>query len=218
MNRADNFGARAPRWIAASVISILISTISFAPRLARADEGDTDSRRTTQEVAPPPQRVIMVTDPSNPPRVVMVSDPRVIRDWQEGEPVPSGYHPAQRLRKGSIVAGAVTFGVLYFISVLVAAGGADVANANGSSNDVAGLFVPVVGPFITMTKSSTAMGDVILVMDGLGQATGAILLVYGLTQPQTVLVRDAKFSPPPLLPRPILLGKQGAGLGLVGTF
>jgi hypothetical protein len=217
MNRAYNLGTRPPRWIAASVISILIS-ISFTPRLAWADGGDTDSRRSTQEVAPPPQRVVMVTDPSNPPRVVVVSDPRVIRDWQEGEPVPPGYHPAQRMRKGSIVAGAVTFGVLYFISVLVAAAGTDVANASRSSNDLAGLFVPVIGPFITMTKSSTAMGDVVLVMDGLGQTAGAILLVYGLTQPQTVLVRDAKFSPPPLLPRPILLGKQGAGLGLVGTF
>jgi hypothetical protein len=142
----------------------------------------------------------------------------VIRDWQEGEPIPAGYHPVQRTRKGAVIGGAVTFGVLYFISVLIAAVGADTATATHSNNDVAGLFVPVVGPFITMTQSSSATADVFLAIDGAAQAAGAILLVYGLTTPQTVLVRDAKLSPPPLFARPLLLGKDGAGLGLVGSF
>jgi hypothetical protein len=150
--------------------------------------------------------------------VVVVSDPRVIRDWQEGDPIPAGYHPAQRLRKGAVIGGAVTFGVLYFISVLIAAVGSDTATATHSNNPVAGLFVPVVGPFITMTQSSSATADVFLAIDGAAQAAGAILLVYGLTSPQTVLVRDAKLSAPPLFARPLLLGKDGAGLGAVGSF
>jgi hypothetical protein len=195
----------ARRLTAALVASTMISTICLAPGAARADDTEGDSRRAT-EVAP------------LPPRVVVISDPRVIKDWQEGEPIPAGYHPVQRMRKGAIVAGAVTFGVLYIISALVAAIGTDTANVTHSNNDVAGLFVPVAGPFITMTQSSSATADVFLVMDGAAQAAGAILLVYGLTSPQTVLVRDAKYSPPLLLPKPMILGRNGAGLGLVGSF
>jgi hypothetical protein len=193
------------RWTAALVASTLISSICLAPGFARADDTDGDSRRAPAEVAP------------LPPKMIVVSDPRVIKDWQEGEPIPAGYHPVERLRKGAIVAGAVTFGVLYIISALVAAIGTDTANATHTNNDVAGLFVPVAGPFITMTQSSSATADVFLVLDGAAQATGAILFVYGLTSPQTVLVRDAKYSPP-LLPRPMILGRNGAGLGLVGSF
>jgi hypothetical protein len=110
MKRTSTAPKRARSWTAATVASILISTICVAPRLARADDEDRDYRGTPAEVAPPPQRVIVV------------SDPRVIRDWQEGEPIPAGYHPAQRMRTGAIVAGAVTFGVLYIISALIAAG------------------------------------------------------------------------------------------------
>jgi hypothetical protein len=189
---------------AAIAASILISTVSLLPRSARADEAEGASPRATTEVAPPPARVVI--------------DPRAIRDWQEGDPVPPGYHPVQRMRKGAVIAGAVTFGVLYFISVLVAAVGTDAANANHSNNDVAGLYAPVVGPFITMARSSLAIADVFLVLDGAGQAAGAILLVYGLTSPQTVLVRDANYGRPVVFPRPMLLGKDGAGLGFSGSF
>ena len=197
---------RTRSWTAALVASAMISTLCLAPELAHADEADGDARGTTTEAAP------------LPPRIVVVSDPRVIKDWQEGEPIPAGYHPAQRMRKGAIVAGAVTFGVLYLISAFIAAAGTDIANASHSGNDVAGLFVPVAGPFITMAQSSSATADVFLAIDGAAQAAGAILLVYGLTSPQTVLVRDAIYSPPLLFPKPMILGKNGAGLGLVGSF
>ena len=194
---------RARAYAATLVASILISTLS-APRLAQAQEAEGDSPRATSEVAPPPARVVI--------------DPRAIRDWQEGDPIPPGYHPTQRMRKGAVIAGAVTFGVLYFVSVLVAAVGTDYSNANHTGNSVAGLFVPVAGPFITMAQSSSATADVFLVLDGGAQAAGAILLAYGLTSPQTVLVHDANYSRPIVFPRPMLLGKDGAGFGLSGSF
>jgi hypothetical protein len=145
------------------------------------------------------------------------SRPRIITDWQEGETVPAGYHPAQRMRKGAVIGGAVTFGALYFLNVLIAAGGTDAANSTHTSNPVAGLYAPVVGPFITMTQSSSAIADVFLVVDGLAQAGGAVLLLYGLTSPQIVLMRD-DYGRPRLLPQPMLLGRGSAGAGLVGTF
>ena len=84
--------------------------------------------------------------------------------------------------------------------------------------NAAGLFIPTVGPFITITQSSSAMADVFLVIDGAAQSAGAILLVYGLTSPRTVLMRDNPIGRPMILPKPMLLGKDGAGVGLVGSF
>jgi hypothetical protein len=205
MNRATTFGTcfmsarrRTATWLTAAWISTTIIT----PGLARAQE--------VQERGEPAR--IIVTSP--PPQ----SGPRMIADWQEGEPIPPGYHPAQRMRTGPIIGGAVTLGVLYFISALVAAGYQDWANAHNESNPAAGLFIPTVGPFITITQSSSAMADVFLVIDGAAQSAGAILLVYGLTSPRTVLMRDNPIGRPMILPKPMLLGKDGAGVGLVGSF
>jgi hypothetical protein len=145
------------------------------------------------------------------------SGPRIITDWQPGDPIPTGYHPVQRARTGAIVGGAVTLGVLYFMTVFVAAVWTDVANANHESNPVAGLFIPVVGPFVTLTQSSSATADILLAFDGLGQTAGAVLLVWGVTSPRNVLLRDGD-AQPRLVPRPMLLGKNGAGFGLSGTF
>jgi hypothetical protein len=143
--------------------------------------------------------------------------PHTISDWEEGEPIPPGYHPVQRVRKGAVVGGAVTFGVFYLISVLIAAAGTDISNANHTSNSAAGLYVPVAGPFITMTQSSSAVGNVFLALDGVAQGAGAALLIYGIAAPRTVLVRN-DYGRPLVMPQPMILGRNAGGLGIVGTF
>jgi hypothetical protein len=211
-------------WTAALLAASVIGTTTFSASFARADD----------EVARPPERAEGAgTSPNrtgdertrrpddDPSRRVVIEyrSPSIQRapDWQEGEPIPPGYHPVQRVRKGPVIAGACTFGILYLISVLVAAAGTDVSNSTNTNNSVWGLYVPVVGPFITMTQSSTAVGNVFLVIDGAGQAAGAVLLLYGIVSPQTVLVRD-DYGRPKLLPQPMLFGKSGGGIGLTGTF
>jgi hypothetical protein len=202
---------RVRAWTAAFLASTVIAATTLTGGIARGQDKAPDAA-PSQAVAP--QAV-------EPPRIVTYevrpAARRSVPDWQEGEPVPPGYHPVQRMRKGAVIGGAVTFGVLYFISVLIAAVGTDEANRTHTSNSVAGLYVPVVGPFIAMTQSSTAVGNVFLALDGLAQAGGAALLIYGITSPQTVLARSDN-GRPLLLPQPILLGKSGGGLGLVGVF
>jgi hypothetical protein len=210
---------RSRTWLAA--LLALATTTAGTAANARADEAkESVVAPAPADAARPPEAARRADDESArraPVDVRASSRPRVITDWQEGETVPPGYHPAQRMRKGAVIGGAVTFGVIYFINVLVAAGGTDYANSNHTSNSVAGLYAPVVGPFITMTQSSSAVADVFLVLDGLAQAGGAVLLLYGLTSPQTVLMRD-DVGRPRLLPQPMLFGSGGAGAGLVGTF
>lgn len=215
MNRTTKT-TRARTWTATSIALGVMVTTSLSPEIARAQDKEGDA---------PPHRARQAESPSQAPIQVEIVRPvsegqnaqRFITDWQEGEPIPPGYHPVQRMRRGPIIAGAVTFGVLYFLNVLIAAGATDAANASHSSSSVNGLYVPVIGPFITMTQTSSATANVFLVLDGAGQAAGAVLLLYGLTSPQTVLKRDA-YGRPTLLPQPILFGRNGGGLGLTGTF
>ena len=145
------------------------------------------------------------------PQSVAFSGPRQIRDWNEGEPVPPGYHPAQRTRTGLIVGGAVLFGVFYLISAFVASVSSDSGNSGNNA-----LWLPGVGPFIQMANTSSATGNLVLVIDGAAQSGGLAMLIYGIVSPKTVLVRNDLATTPLVLP--IRVGSDGYGLGVVGHF
>lgn len=188
-----------------------------------------------QQVAPPPPQNAVAgdgqyvapmqqqTQQTYVPQSVAMSGPRVLRDWQPGEPIPPGYHPATRARTGMIAGGLTMFGAPYLISVLIAAVGEDAHSScytystTGCTNSAAPLFIPVVGPFITMGNTDSATADVFLIVDGLLQAAGIGMFIYGVAVPKTVLVRNdlgkVKINPP--MP---FVGRNSAGLGLSGTF
>lgn len=149
------------------------------------------------------------------PQSVALSGPRIIKDYEEGEPVPPGYHPESRVRTGFIVAGAVTFGALYLLSVLVGAAITDVNRGTGGSESGELLYVPVAGPFLQMINTESSTGNVTLAIDGAGQALGATLLIMGITSPRTVLVRNDLGEVRIL---PMRMGQSGGGIGLGGTF
>jgi len=181
-----------------------------------------------QQVAPPPPPDSVApnggyvaplqqsTQQTYVPQSVALSGPRVIKDWREGDPIPPGYHPAQRTRTGMVVGGAVMFGVPYLISALVGAGTAD----NGCCG---AMFIPVVGPFVQMTQwhtsdaSAVDTGDIFLVLDGALQAAGVAMFVYGLAVPKTVLVRNDLGIFKNVTPTP-MVGKNFTGVGLTGQF
>src|SRR6185436_7503308 len=103
-----------------------------------------------QQPYPPPQ--LMYAPPG----------PRYIKDWEEGQPVPYGYHPESHARKGLVIPGAVVFGVAYLLSTLVA--GTDNNSYDSSTGTYRNdrydwLYIPVVGPFIQAGSSSNASGD-----------------------------------------------------------
>jgi hypothetical protein len=142
--------------------------------------------------------------------------PRVITDYEEGDPVPAGYHAAQRTRKGLLIGGAVTFGCFYFISLLVAAASTDAAKADNRSSEVDALYIPAIGPFVQMARTSSATANVFLALDGIAQAGGVAMFVAGISMPKTVLVRDASTAPTfHLAP---LLGRGSTGVAVLGTF
>jgi hypothetical protein len=155
---------------------------------------------------PPPPREYYERDYDRP------RPPLVISDWPDEEPPPRGYHRSTRLRRGPIIAGSVLFGVAYITTVLAAAGLED----SGDSS-YGWLYLPAIGPFIELTNSGTATASTFLVLDGLTQSAGLALLVWGITSPAPVLVRN-EIDTLRVTPVPLVFGRGGSGVGLVGTF
>lgn len=149
------------------------------------------------------------------PQSVAMSGPRIIKDYEPGDPVPPGYHAETRARTGLIVGGAVTLGTLWLISALVGAAMNDVNEYSTRTTRGDFLFVPVAGPFLQLINTETSSGKTVLVIDGAGQAAGAAMLIVGLTSPRTLLVRNDLAE---VRIAPVNVGERGTGLGLVGRF
>jgi len=111
--------------------------------------------------------------------------------YKEGDPIPAGYHPEKRARKGLVVGGACMFGAAYLGSLL----GYAFASDNGD-HEYWPLVVPVLGPFLTMATANVPLvkGDgapgVLLLIDGVLQGGGVALAVLGITEKKTVLLRN----------------------------
>jgi hypothetical protein len=153
-----------------------------------------------------------------PPQIIYVPQeatwPRYIKDWDEGQPVPYGYHPEARARKGLVIPGAIIAGVAYLLATLVATE----HNDSYDSESYNAMFIPIVGPFIQMgTGNNVADDDQALFLDGMAQAAGVTMLVLGLAFPRHILVRN-DFGSISFVPTPIRVGHEGGGLGLVGRF
>lgn len=146
------------------------------------------------------------------------AQPKTYRDlpetlpYEEGDPVPYGYRPDTRIRKGLVIGGAVTLGSLYLIS---ASFGSLATDVSSSGDDYRPLYVPVLGPFITInTADSRGSGTFFLLIDGVGQSAGLAMLIAGLAAPKSVLVRNDIAE---VHLSPVVVGDGQLGLGFAGT-
>jgi hypothetical protein len=135
--------------------------------------------------------------------------PKEITNYEEGDPVPPGYHAEERSRKGLVIAGSIVFGTLYFFTAVAA--GIDADQGDGEAQS---LWIPAVGPFLQAAKTDNGGADSLLILDGLGQSAGLFMLIYGLAASRTILVRNdvAKLHVVPMT------GRNTSGLMLGGTF
>lgn len=121
--------------------------------------------------------------------------PSVVR-YEPGTPPPPGYHLEENPRKGLILAGALTFGVPYLVSLTV--GGASSYPADRW------LLVPVLGPIVPLTHGmrgcdrdtdpSRCAGNILIVVglafDLAAQVAGATLFTMGYVFPKKQWVSD----------------------------
>lgn len=144
-------------------------------------------------------------------------------DYEDGDPVPPGYHKRTHARKGMAIGGGVTFGALYVFTLLTAAVGDSVCSApsGGSAHscNTTGwreLYIPVAGPFVAIAGFGGGGGTAALVIDGIGQAAGFGLLVAGIAMQQTELTRDDVSKRKLFVTPTMARGSSGVGVG--GTF
>lgn len=148
--------------------------------------------------------------------------------YQPGDLPPAGYHFESNPRKGLIVAGALTFGVPYVVSVTI---------AGVSSNEAdRWLFVPVTGPIGALARgnhgcsddsSAECAGDVLAVVglafDLAAQTAGVLLFTMAYVFPKKEWVSDFEVgqrATPAVawFVRPRVDGAGRVGLTVTGTF
>jgi hypothetical protein len=119
-----------------------------------------------------------------------------------------------RSSKALVAGGGSLFATLYLASALAAADGYD--SPDGTSNPRGSLWIPAAGPFIMLGHTTSALADVFLVLDGLGQLGGLTMFVYGIATPKAILVpADTTTTKVDVVP---LVGAGISGAALVGRF
>lgn len=153
--------------------------------------------------------------------------PRIIEGWEPGDPVPDGYRPDTRPHSGLVKGGAATLFSLWGISAIAGSflvvaedeDAEDGVDGNGiDAEDYYPLFIPVVGPFVTIgTAETSRAASVALVADGIGQTAGLAMFIAGLAARQDVLVRIPTYGKGSMEVRPVV-GKGFQGVGVNGSF
>jgi hypothetical protein len=145
--------------------------------------------------------------------------------YEEGDEIPAGYRVRKQPRRGLVIAGAILTGTAWTFS-LTGAVGSNFEEKSGF------LVVPVLGPWLMLAAGGArdrecasadeydyCNGDksglrAMMVLDGLVQTAGAVMLVAGVALPRKRLVRtDVTIG---LAPSPV--GEHGYGASAVGTF
>jgi hypothetical protein len=133
----------------------------------------------------------------------------------------------ERPRRGLVIAGTIVLAVPYGLGLAVA-GGQNFPNSSGW------LIVPGLGPWLTLASrhkstscnNNSSFGDCVdsgvddttrgfLIIDGLMQTAGAVMLIAGLASPKKVIAHDFVGS---LHLAPATIGRTGYGGFLTGEF
>jgi hypothetical protein len=147
--------------------------------------------------------------------------------YEEGDPIPPGYHVVHRARQGLVIAGTVVFAVSYGIAL-------SVAMIDDFKDQTNWLAVPIAGPWLMMynrtrpdCNDSTGSGCVeegletilrfYLAVDGVAQAAGVTMLSFGMAG-RDLLVRDDRYAAVRMNVMPGPIGKSGYGAVLTGRF
>jgi hypothetical protein len=119
-----------------------------------------------------------------------------VLDYEEGDAIPAGYARDTRIRKGLVIAGAVTFGVSWLAAAGAALRFTEEREEEGRYHEPnappeAVLYIPLAGPWIGLGTLDPERGmAAALVVDGIAQAGGLAMLIAGVAAKRTVLVKS----------------------------
>ncbi len=215
--------------------SLAMVTLSSAAYAQSENEPPAPQRTPAADAPSPPSDPLFdPADDPDPPQLRPIprwkgEAPTAARlPYRDGKPVPPGYSVDVVPRRGMIAGGAALAGGLHMVSMIAAIAldaEADelIADEQGGtrtdpefSNRYTPLFIPLVGPFITVkTADANGTGSAILIMNGVAQVTGAALVISGLVATKKELVRDdapISFTVAPMV------ADGGGGISLEGRF
>jgi hypothetical protein len=110
------------------------------------------------------------------------SDEPVCEVWGSDPCIPQGFHVESKPRRGLLIAGSLSAGLAYVLGLGAAA-------QHGFRNEAGWLFVPTVGPWITLAtrepragleRSAVVAG---LLLSATGQAAGVGMITVALLDP-----------------------------------
>lgn len=141
-------------------------------------------------------------------------DPRV--------PPPVGYEVVTKRSDKLLASGIVAASVTYATTAAIATHVTFVADGGKHARDAWPMFVPLLGPFVTMSNvdpkaPSADLAYFGLAMTGAAQVVGFTMLAAGLAFERPELVRVSRSARVEVRAAP-LLGKEVQGLGLAGSF
>ncbi len=129
--------------------------------------------------------------------------------YSPGSAIPYGYEHRRTIRKAPMIVGASIFGGTYFFSTLGAT----------ADRTLYPLMIPVVGPWISLLTAGPYIDPSaawLLTWDGIAQATGLGLFLWGVTSKQDWLIkRPYGFASLQVMPT---FANDRAGALVVGTF
>lgn len=204
------------RELYALAVGALGVTLLLDPARAAAQEPSTtdDTTQPTPQPAPAPQTVVVEPAPApapEPARVVVVPSPRQVATETE---------TTTEVNSPVITTGVITFGLSY--------GAAAFAGASSDRSSDKRLYVPLLGPWLAIADrgdcpvdqakcDSQTTDKVLMAIDGVFQAAGAITVVYGILSPRTVTHRTTASRDVHVVPLSMGQGSS-AGLGVTGSF
>jgi hypothetical protein len=204
-------------WWRATCLVLIVSTLSTS--------AFAQSEPSVEPLAPPGPPPPPYVSPYAPAPYRPYSRAPARLRYEEGDPIPPGYHVVHRSRQGLVIGGSIMFLVSYGISL-------SVAFIYDFKDETNWLTIPVAGPWLMMyhrsqpdCDSQSGNGCVeqgleailrfYLGADGVVQAAGAAMFLFGIAG-RKILVRDDVYANVHLMPTRV--GASGYGAMLTGRF
>lgn len=134
------------------------------------------------------------------------------RPWEEGDDVPRGYRVEASTEGPGVtarIAGLWFFGISYAGAY---------ATALAAPQEVGALFVPVAGPWLVLGDVEDRGAKAALVLDGVLQAAGALLVIGGIAGTERQLVREPEARTTPSFRVTAAAAPGSYRIGLTGAF
>lgn len=140
--------------------------------------------------------------------------PPSIIPYEEGDPIPSGYHLESKARMNLVGTGIGLFVPFYAISTLSAA----IAEGPYDNPNYWPMYIPTIGPLIAIStaKPDNNFETFMLGLDAAAQTAGLGLIIWGMVAREKRLIRVAD-SVPALSIAPLHFGRGSFGLGISGA-